>query len=201
MKNKGLIAIIVLLVIALGVVAGLYLNEKKDDGNINFLNNLNGKAMGTYGIRMTLDYEGTKILPNVENAEMEFSNFYVEYNYTGENIGKLFINEREIDINGRIIQDMRIGTNYDWVYAESLEIGENYNFSSTLYILFEDGTIGKISTDDLKSGNYNISIMNEYKNIKHFIELQPIGSGADITLWAIDKEGNAYGIDMVVAGT
>jgi len=207
MKNKGLIAIIVLLVIALGVVGGLYLNEKnnKVNENNNYLVGLNNHYQMNMGTSLEMNYSA-KLINNVNDdgsnyTDYDFSSFDIVYHYTGENIGKLFISEKEINLNGGIIQDMKIGTNFYDLYFGTLEDGEEYNFVSTLYILFKDGTIGKVSTEDIKSGKYSVTIMEEYKDIVHFVEVGPVDSGADTTLWVVDKDSNVYSIDLISAGT
>lgn len=213
MKNKVLVAIIVLLIIALGVVGGLYLNEinYKISKSNNYLENLYEKSSGIFGMHLNLNYASEKIIINeIENTtDLEFYGYRVTYHYTGENMGKLLLLKEtedayggiELNINGDIIQDMRVGTNFNGLFAETFEVGETYNFTSTLYILFNNGTIGKITTDDIKNGNYEITMMSEYNNIEYFVELDPIGFGGDINLWAVAKDGNVYMIDMVRAGT
>lgn len=206
MKNKVLVAIIVILVIALGVVGGLYLKEKanKVSENNNYLVGLNNYYKMNMGTSLELNYSA-KLINNVNEdgsnyTDYDFSSFEIVYHYTGENMGKLFVDDKEININGAIIQDMKIGTNFDGLYFGTLADGETYNFVSTLYILFKDGTIGKVSTEDIKNGKYNVIIMQEYKDIEHFVEVGPVDSGADTTLWAVSKDGSVYGIDMISAG-
>jgi len=208
MKNKVviLVSIIILLIIALWVVGGLYLKEKENKAseNNNYLIDLNNHYGMNMGTSLELNYAAKLI--NITNEESyytdyNFSSFHIVYNYTGENMGKLFVDDKEININSGIIQDIRVGTEFDGYYFAVLEDGETYNFKSTLYILFKDGTIGKISTEDIKNEKYSVTMMPEYKDIEHFVEVEPTDSGADTILWAVNKNGNAHAIDVVRAGS
>lgn len=198
MKNKGLIAIIVMLVIALGVVSMLYFNEKTNSTTKNnYMEEMNKKYPDGIGELVILEY-GIK---GVDNEEDDISLHAVDavYYYTGSNMGKLIIGGEEIKINS-IIKDMCVTYNYNEMQSVNYGNEVKNECVSILYILFEDGTIGKITTDDIRNENYNITIMQEYGNVDYFIETQPIEHGGEDLLWAVTKDGKASIVDVLSAG-
>ena len=86
------------------------------------------------------------------------------------------------------------------MFESTYDIGKRYDYSSTLYILFENGSIYKINTDDIKKNDYKLKEIKELKDIDRFVTLEPMDSGIDTLLWCIDKNGSAYKLDLVIAG-
>lgn len=148
------------------------------------------------GRSLELNYASVH-LKNKENDEYKY---IVEYYYVGEHAGELWINGKKIEISGNI-KDFAVGTNFDGLMFESTyDIGKRYDYSSTLYILFENGSIYKINTDDIKKNDYKLKEIKELKDIDRFVTLEPMDSGIDTLLWCIDKNGSAYKLDLVIAG-
>ena len=99
--------------------------------------------------------------------------------------------------------DIKVGTNFDgyWTASEDVKEGDVYNFTSTAYFLFKDGTIGKISTDDIKKGNYIITKLEQYKDIISLVSCNLLeGTGCPENLYAVDVNNNIYFIDSVSVG-
>lgn len=198
MKNKVLIFIIVLLLIGLGVVSVLYYNEVKNNtiDKSNFIVEMNEKYPDSIGREFLLEYS----VGNINAQEEEKTSVFLgAYHYTGFNKGKLIIDEKEIKINS-IIKDLCITANYTDMQAAANGAITSYKYISTLYILFEDGTIGKITTEDIKNGKYSVTIMPEYSNIDFFVETDPIEHGGESLLWAVTKDGKTNVVDTLSAG-
>lgn len=99
--------------------------------------------------------------------------------------------------------DIKVGSNFDgqWIYGEDVKKGDKYDFTSTAYFLFKDGTIGKISTDDIKKGNYTITKLEQYKDIISLVICNlPEGSGGATQIYAVDINNNTYEVDFVDYG-
>jgi len=166
----------------------------------NFLLEMNKQYPDTIVREISLQYSKNIIYPNQETTNNDTFSYYGGiYYYTGEKCGKLFINDKEIKID-RAIYDMEISANYSDMQAAALGATESYEYVSTLYMLFDNGTIGKITTSDIKNGNYNLTIMSQYSNVDYFIRTNPYKNGVASLLWAITKDGKAHVIDSLSAG-
>ena len=64
-------------------------------------------------------------------------------------------------------------------------------FDSDIYVLYEDGTVGKISISNIKNNKYDIVKVENCKNIVRIQELvfEYEGSGANYALVAVDSNG------------
>lgn len=221
LKDGAKIFIVGVIIIALvcAIVYFIKLNDnssanenKIENKKINLMKNDFG---GNYGKKIELKYcstknkvedkkekiyaDGFQVDENGEiyNAyKVDNKSYFCEYSYE---IGKLYINEKEIKTD-KIIKNIASGTNYDEMILEAdTEIGEEYNYISTLYILFEDGTLGMIDTNDIKNEKYELTILDEYENEEYFIEVEPIAFGGDINLYVVDINGFAQKVDVIDA--
>lgn len=161
-------------------------------------------------IEFNLECQATAYKNESESKVLDYQfsdGFYGRY-YIG---GDIFIDgnyadgtkvSTKIKVESPVI-DIKTGTNFDgyWIPAYEAKEGETYNFTSNAYFLFKDGTIGKISTDDIKNGNYKITKLNQYKNIISLVSCNlPEGSGGDCNLYAVDDNNKIYILDRVSTG-
>lgn len=162
------------------------------------------------GIRIEFDLkcQATAYMKEPENLDSEFSDGFNGKYYIG---GDILIyggyeNGTKVDAKIKVespIIDIKTGTNFNeyWIPSSQANEGETYNFMSSAYFLFKDGTIGKISTDDIKQGNYKITKLNQYKNIMSLVScVLPEESGGDCNLYAVDNNNNIYELDKVSTG-
>jgi len=145
----------------------------------------------------SLGYEMERVEANGGTDDFE-ANYSACYYYVGDHKGELWVGDKKIELKDNI-KDLCLTSTYNGMEYEANE-GKKYEYVSKLYILFEDGTVGKIDTNDLKNKDYSIKILSDYKNIDRFITVEPLDSGMDVLLWFIDKDGKAYKVDMVSAG-
>lgn len=220
-----LILLIILLIIATDIVK-YYLGKQETSLNkeIEIIKNNENKKLnlkennfgGNYGKNIELKYcstkkkvedkteklyaDGFQVDENGEiyNAyKLEHKSYFCEYSYL---TGKLFVDGIEIKTN-KIVKDIASGTKIDLLTFESTtEIGKDYNYISTLYILFEDGTLGKIDTNDIKNKKYDITILDGYENEEYFLEVEPIGFGGDTNLYVVNTSGISQMVDMIISG-
>lgn len=197
-KNKAnsflLIALIIFVV--LSVILGGYILFNKESVNekINLIDNFENNI--NVGQTFQMGYK-SKILPQ-ENYEEVEEYYDGTYHYNGGNKGKLIIDNKAIKTD-RIIKDIFMVSGYDGFMYDATQSSE-IEYVSKLYVLFEDGSIGKIDTNDIKNNNYQIKILEEYNNIEYFIEVGPVDSGASAYLYAVDNTGKAFSIDNTTPG-
>lgn len=149
------------------------------------------EGLGTvFSLPYKIDYSKSENVGNV-------SNFYGFYEYKGNNKGKLIIEEKEVETNKTI--KMVCACN---LYSGSYWDGEKMieDVTSKLYILFEDGTMGVITSDDIRNNNYKITMLPNYTNIDFFIEMRGTESGLGDMLYAVDYNGKIQGVDWITEG-
>lgn len=131
------------------------------------------------------------------------------YYYYGGNKGKLIINDTEV-ITDKEIRDVYLESENGYGHAYNKVIAylfENctYEYTEKLYVLYEDGTVGVITTDDIKAGNYEIKKLNEYNDISYIITITSgiinTDAGSD-SLIGVKTDGTIVSIDDgVLVGT
>ena len=144
-------------------------------------------TMDSYGKEVTLSYEATKIKNNT-------CTFY--YYFTGINKGKLIAFDTKTQKEVEIKTDKKIkniagysesvGTEF-----EKIKVGKTILLKSTLYILFEDGTVGKLESNKFRNNDYTITKMPEFQNEEYFIEISPINMGGGNYLFVVNTNGEA----------
>lgn len=75
----------------------------------------------------------------------------------------------------------------------------DYYFERSVFLLFEDGTVGKISVKDIQNKKYDIT---NVKNIENIIRIQELifpheNYGADYVLVGVNEEGKIETLDSV----
>lgn len=154
-------------------------------------------TMDSYGKEVTLSYEATKIKNNDSSESTCLLNtctFY--YYFTGINKGKLIAFDTKTQKEVEIKTDKKIkniagysesvGTEF-----ERIKVGKTILLKSTLYILFEDGTVGKLESNKFRNNDYTITKMPEFQNEEYFIEISPINMGGGNYLFVVNTNGEA----------
>lgn len=189
--------------------------EEKND---NITNKQNAITESGIRIAFEMDFQSEVINEqhNPQNEALDLDvcgGFYGRYYFTGENKGWVCIEssyaefekvypEIKIKPDSEII-DIKVATNYDgyWIPSHNAKLGDKYNYTSTAYFLFKDGTIGKITTEDVKNQTKKITKLTEYSNIVSLVSCNlPEYSGGDTYLYAIDDDGNIFKLDIVSSG-
>lgn len=221
-KSVWLIILILVLIIATGFTTYQLVKQEKSlnketENEYKKVKLMENNFGGNYGKNVELKYSSTKnkVEDKIEKSyadgfqvdengerynayNIEDKSYFCEYSY---GTGKLYIDGKEI-ITDKVIKYIASGTNYDVTMFESvMEIGEEYNYTSTLYILFEDGTLGKIDTNDIKNKNYDVTILDGYENEEYFLEAEPIGFGGDTNLYVVDINGISQKVGMIISGS
>ena len=226
-KISRMLVILVLILIIVVVYLAINLRTKyvaTQNNNINELNDsvnvfnsaityegTSEEAVNT-GIRIEFIMESQAIATNNEynNLDSEMNDyFYGRYYIDGDIcidyypvLGEDNCTEITIKTDVPVI-DIGVGRNFDsyWIPTNEAQEGDVYNFTSTAYFLFKDGTIGKITTDDIKNGNYSITKLEQYTNIVSMFSCGlPENSGGSVILFAMDNNAKVYDIDMASAG-
>lgn len=180
------------------ITNGAYVEEKKEESvevTNNTETNTTTKEVEKSKKSILDSFKGIK-----ENSLGLYKMYYTEksgkekecnlrYFYSGMHVGKLMIGDtdkelKEISCEG-VIKDAKTITSYN----EKTDTNE-----STLYILFEDGTMGKISTEDIKKKNYKVTSMKEYNNVASLLETfeqfgKSINAGGYSAIFAIGEDG------------
>lgn len=160
----------------------------KDDDSLKFFEE------GTYGEYVSLPYK--------QISEESKENYVINYSFKEK---ELFISDgtkKEMLGKGKEIKQFNIGTTYDGMKWEATYKPENkeYNFETTLYILYKDGTVGKISTTDIKNKNYKITKLDRFTNIEYFVVGAVFNTGFARNLYAVDNNGNLLYLDIADSG-
>lgn len=197
-KTNSFLVIALIIFIALSVILGGYIVISKEQKEVAEKINLIDNFDDTINVGQTfhMGYK-SKILLEENNEEVE-EYYYGTYHYNGENKGKLIIDNKVIKLEGTI-KDVFLVSGYDGFMYDATQTNE-IEYVSKLYVLFEDGRIGKIDTNDIKNNNCEIKMLQEYNNIDYFIEVGPVDSGAAAYLYAVNKEGKAFAIDNTTPG-
>lgn len=193
-------------------------SSTKVEENNNVTNKQNTITESGIRIAFEMDFQSEVINeqhnPQNEALDLEVcGGFYGKYYFSGENKGLVCIEssyagfekvypEIKIKPDSEII-DVKVATNYDgyWIPAHNAKLGDKYNYTSTAYFLFKDGTIGKITTEDIKNQTKTITKLTQYSNIVSLVSCNlPEYSGGDTNLYAIDNDGNIFELDIVAAG-
>lgn len=160
--------------------------EENENQNINITNN--NKAMDLVTINDEKNFnEEAKIYEYIsEEQNSKEVPFEISYVVNGKNKGKL-----EIKNKNKIVYSKNIEKNI-------VEINRLRNgFDSDVFILYEDGTIGKISISDMQKNKYNVIELENYENIVKIQELvfEHENSGPDYVLVAVDNNGKTTTLD------
>lgn len=131
--------------------------------------------------------------------EKSKKDYELVYTYSGENQGKLMIGNYEKTLDSMI--EITVSKTIKDIEScpTVIEKYEDLYYQENAYILFEDGTIGKITAEQIYSKNYEIEMLKEYKDIEYFMPLSltaPNASGG-FELYGIDKNGKAIFIDGI----
>ena len=209
-KNPMWVVILVaLLVIGLGCETVYLLRNSKnvtklnEQGKIeqnkitivqnNELINNNVPENKEYGSYFSLNYE-----ESIKDNEIEIIDGYpIYYKFEDMSLFTEIDGEKKIISIGKEIKQFAIGTDYSimsWE-AEYKENKKTYKFNSTLYVLFIDGSIGKISTTDIANKDYKITILSQYTNIQYFIKGAQFNTGLGEYIYAVDNNKKAFLID------
>lgn len=216
--------IILLLVIALLVISILYIINKYENKKIIQSANLNNiineyELIQKQNLNETVNNVTSDLEYKEEKSENENEDSLVRMlikNYNRSNIDKdenVYFKRADSNI---IIKYFRIGENSKniVVYDENQEVfrerlnqevkdiaSVDYYYGNDIYILFEDGNMSKI---DITLGEddrleYKYEQLNDKKNIdKLFVIVEEYESaGANIVLYAIDKNGEIIFLDAV----
>lgn len=195
-----IILLVGLLIIGACCVTTYFINREKEDTNakINIIDNFD-TVSGNYIKACALPYDTIE-----ENGVTRDISYNVSYFFGGRHKGKLMLGEIEEELieikSNKIIKDISYVTNYNAEYSFDDEEQNNQSkatiYTSTLYVLFEDGTIGKIDTDNIRKKEYNVTEIKEFSNVESFVEVfhggDSINSGGTPTLYGIDNLGKAH---------
>lgn len=158
-------------------------------------------SMEAYGKEVSLSYAATK----TKNNDFSLNECTFYYYFTGINKGKLIAidskTQKEIEVKTdkkiKNIAGYSVSVGYD---SESIKVGKTISLDSILYILFEDGTVGKIEANKFENSDYTITKMPEFQNEEYFIEISPINMGGDIMLFVVNTNGEAKLVGIIANG-
>ena len=124
------------------------------------------------------------------DAEEDSSNksVMVSYIVNGNNKGKL-----RIRVDNKIVNEQKLDKKI--IDIKSLD----YYYLREIFILFNDGTVGKISVKNINKGKYTI---NTVKNVKNIVSVQKLvftnkNAGSDFIIVAVDNNGKTTLLDNV----
>ena len=110
----------------------------------------------------------------------------ISYIINGENEGKL-----EIKFNNKVVHTKNIEKNI-------IEINRlRDSFVNDIFVLFEDGTVGKISISNIQNNKYDIV---KVENCKNIVRIQSLvfeyeNGGGDFALVAVENSGKIIALD------
>ena len=209
--EKYLYLIIIVLLIGIlgaGTIFIIKINRNNMKNKINFIDNFDefDYPVGKY---FSLDYAAYGV--KNENGFYDEVDYYDEYNVTFQyndafeykkgslNIYDSKTGENHVVELNKVIRDCYAISKFDY-YDESYMSNGYTEYISILYVLFEDGSLGKIDTNDIKNNNYSVTMLNKYVNIEYFQEVGPTMSGHGKLLYVVDKMGNAKYVDWITPG-
>ena len=155
-------------------------NETSSTSNANVVDNNKGTNLVVINDEQNIKAEG-KICEYISeegsSAEVPLE---ISYIVNGTNKGNL-----QIKYNNKVVYTKKTEKNI-------IEFNRLRDaFDSDIFVLYEDGTVGKISISNIKNNKYDIIKVENCKNIVRIQELvfEYENSGADYALVAVDANG------------
>lgn len=155
-------------------------NETTSSSNVNVVDNNKGTNLVVINDEQNINAEG-KICEYI-SEEGSSAEVPVEISYivNGKNKGNL-----QIKYNNKVVYNKKAEKNI----IEFNRIKDA--FDSDIFVLYEDGTVGKISISNIKNNKYDIVKVENCENVVRIQELvfEYEASGADYVLVAVDGNG------------
>lgn len=208
-KGVGLVGIIItilVLMLILSVGACIYLIKNPVKENIVVQNP--EQAVELNSLNSNNNFETIKNSSNMPLIKIDDEkNFKKEgkiYNYiSGEDGEKSIL--ISYTVNGKNKGKLEIAKDAKKIYTQLLEKAVisinslNYTYERNIFLLFEDGTVGKIKISDINNNKFEIQKVDGINNIIRIQEVlfQNEGAGSDFVLIGINNEGKTVDLDIV----
>ena len=160
------------------LVKGETNNDTKKDSNKNLVAINDDKNLNKEG----------EIYEDIINSDSSEERIIISCVINGKNKGNFKIRK-----NNKIVNEQKLD-------KEIIEIKSlNYYYERNIFILFSDGTVGKISIEDINKKNYKI---NSVKDVKNIVRIQELiftnkNAGSDIVLVAVNSNGETITLDSI----
>ena len=161
---------------------------QEETKNSNEINNTKSSKLVAINDEKGFNKEGE--IYEFINAEEDSSDksVMVSYVVNGKNKGKL-----RIRVNNKVVNEQK--QDKEVIDIKSLD----YYYLREIFILFNDGTVGKISVENINKGKYTI---NTVKNVKDIVSIQKLvftnkDAGSDFIIVAVDNNGKTTLLDDV----
>ena len=161
------------------------LNSLKNDNSVEVIKNTSNMKLIKIDDEESFNEEG-KIYNYIYGEDGDKS-IIISYTVNGKNKGKLEITKDAKKIHTQLLEKSVISIN-------SL----NYTYERNVFLLFEDGTVGKIKISDINNNKFEIQKVDGINNIIRIQEIlfQNEGAGSDFVLIGINNEGKIVTLDI-----
>ena len=164
--------------------------------NINISNNENNVIVERNNTTVIKD---DKLIAIDDEENINEEGMIYEYMSSEENSNEISVRVAYI-VNGKNKGNLQIAKNNEIVYTKKIskEIVDiqklEDRYDSDIFVLYDDGTVGKITISDIANNKFDII---EVENCKNIIRIQELmfeyeSAGADYVLVAVNEEGKIY---------